>query len=152
GSTRGGAMTFRRGSAGGADWTGLHATGPAPRTPPPAPSAGGATPSFPPTPRGETRLPAPPGHEPAGAGAGFGRGMVRRRQGRHKEAIDDLTRAIKLKPGHAEAYFDRALAREGVGDRAGGIADYSECLQLQPTNASAWQNRGTLTILEGKPA
>ena len=53
--------------------------------------------------------------------------------------IENLTRAIKIKPDYAEAYYERGrvyLFDENRYDLA--IADFTKLIQLEPDNAEAY--------------
>jgi Flp pilus assembly protein TadD len=47
------------------------------------------------------------------------------RQRRYQAAIEDLTRAITLRPGYADAYFNRAVAYERLGRVEDAERDYT---------------------------
>jgi len=60
---------------------------------------------------------------------GIARCFVPDKEGKHKEAIDDLSRAITLKKNNGEAYYYRAYAYYLDGDYERAIADYN-CISI----------------------
>ena len=70
------------------------------------------------------------------------RGMVFYCLGRHREAITDLDRSLKLsKKPEAYHYADLGLARMALGDFDQALKDYDRALQLDPNNRSYQQTR-----------
>ena len=76
------------------------------------------------------------------ADAFFRRGIQESRKGAPKEAISDLTQAIKIKAGFADAYYNRGLvySRAGLNDKA--IADFNDAIRIKPELAGAFYSRG----------
>ncbi|MBR2518496.1 MAG: tetratricopeptide repeat protein [Selenomonadaceae bacterium] len=60
-----------------------------------------------------------------------------------KEAIDDLNRAIQLKPDYSEAYGNRGFVYYMAKDYPAAIADYNRAIELDPTNAQNYIYRST---------
>jgi tetratricopeptide (TPR) repeat protein len=58
-----------------------------------------------------------------------------------KGAIEDYTKAIKLKPDYAEVYYKRGIYRN-LNHYKGGIEDYSKAIEINPNYAEAYYNRG----------
>ncbi len=65
------------------------------------------------------------------------------------KAIDDLTRALKLKPGYDDALYWRGLAYGRNKQIALGIADLSSYLVKNPSDSLAWTKRGVRYIWQG---
>lgn len=76
----------------------------------------------------------------------FGRASAYHRLERVKEAIEDYSQAILLKPTSAMAYHERAvcLARLEQNDRA--LSDYDKALELAPGYALSWNGRGAIFL------
>ena len=62
------------------------------------------------------------------------------------KAIDDLSKAIQLKPDSTDAYYNRGIAyfRNSEVDKA--IDDLSKAIQLKPDSADAYYNRGIVQL------
>jgi predicted O-linked N-acetylglucosamine transferase (SPINDLY family) len=73
-------------------------------------------------------------------------------QGRHAEAIKQLTQLVAHHPGHFPAHFmlGSALAKTGQHDAA--LASYDRALQLNPQLAEAHLDKGTVQLAERRPA
>jgi protein O-mannosyl-transferase len=63
--------------------------------------------------------------------------------GNYRQAIEDLNRAIEIKPGYAEAYNNRGIAHGYLGNYRQAIDDYSRAIEIKPGYARAYNNRGT---------
>lgn len=74
------------------------------------------------------------------------RGWVKREQGDHTGAIEDFTRAIKLKPDDAYGYKNRAGVKRKFGDHKGAIEDFNQAIKLNPNDASAYRGRGVVKV------
>jgi tetratricopeptide (TPR) repeat protein len=55
--------------------------------------------------------------------------------GNYKQAIDDCSRAIEIKPGYADAYINRGFAYAGLGNYKQAIEDYDRGIEIKPGNA-----------------
>jgi tetratricopeptide (TPR) repeat protein len=53
-------------------------------------------------------------------------------EGREREAINLLNRAIAMSPGVADLYFNRACAHARLRDKSSLLADLEECFNLDP--------------------
>jgi tetratricopeptide (TPR) repeat protein len=62
--------------------------------------------------------------------------------GNYRQAIEDLSRAIEIKPGFAEAYNNRGIAYKGLGNYKLAIEDYNRAIEIKPGYAEAYNNRG----------
>ena len=65
-------------------------------------------------------------------------------EGRHSEAIDEFTNAIKLDPKFAYAYNNRGNSYYALKEYDKVIADYTEAIALDPKDAEVYYNRGNL--------
>ncbi len=72
----------------------------------------------------------------------FNRGSDYQIAGAYNRAIEDLNKAIDLKPKYVQAYFNRGSAYRGKGVYDRAIADYSKAIELNPDYALAYFNRG----------
>ncbi|HSE23563.1 MAG TPA: tetratricopeptide repeat protein [Pyrinomonadaceae bacterium] len=78
------------------------------------------------------------------------RGMAHYRKGNSTQAIDDLTKAIAIKPD--PRFFDdrgNLLAKQGELDRA--LADLNKAIEIAPQTAKAYGDRGLLRLMRGEP-
>ena len=73
----------------------------------------------------------------------FNRGSDYQIAGAYDRAIEDLNKAIDLKPNYVQAYFNRGSAYRGKGAYDRAIADYSKVIKLNPDYALAYFNRGS---------
>jgi tetratricopeptide (TPR) repeat protein len=62
--------------------------------------------------------------------------------GNYRQALEDLNRAIEIKPGYAEAYVNRGNAYNGLGNYRQAIEDYDRAIEIKPGCAEAYVNRG----------
>jgi tetratricopeptide (TPR) repeat protein len=69
---------------------------------------------------------------PDHAGAFNNRGNARRDKGDLDGALQDLTEAIRLKPGCADAFHNRGNARIAKGDLDGALPDFTKAIRLKP--------------------
>ena len=67
-------------------------------------------------------------------------------------AIQELSRAVALDPGHAHAWFRLGLARLGRGESTRASQDLSRVLQLSPRHFGALSSRGRARALGGDAA
>ena len=57
-------------------------------------------------------------------------------------AINDLTKAIELKPNNASAYINRGSAHYEKAEFNRAIADFTRAIELNPKSALAYCNLG----------
>ena len=76
----------------------------------------------------------------------YNRGAVYNGLGNYKQAIDDCSRAIEIKPGYAEAYNNRGNAYDGLGNYSQAIEDYGRAIKIKPGYAGAYFNRGNVYL------
>lgn len=67
--------------------------------------------------------------------------------GKHEEAIQKFTSAIKLMPDFAQAYTYRGSARFDTGDLTGAHDDYSKAIEIDPTYAEPYDFRGRIKMI-----
>lgn len=65
-------------------------------------------------------------------------------------AVDALSRAIEIRPGHYMALLMRGVKRQDAGDDAAAFADFDRALAIHPRFAEAYNNRGT-SLMDGDP-
>ena len=75
-------------------------------------------------------LPAIHELDPREADAYVNRGVARRRLGEAREAIQDFTRAIEIRPDYVSAWMVRGITRRTLGDLQGAVEDLSRALEL----------------------
>lgn len=64
----------------------------------------------------------------------------------YDDAIEDLTKAMKLYPGFAYAYYDRANLLALSGRLPEAFDDYTKAIELNANFAEAYYNRGLIQI------
>lgn len=68
------------------------------------------------------------------------------KQGRSKELITKLDKAIADDPGNTIYYFARAISYEGLKDMDKAEADYDKILEIDPTYYDAAYNKGVMYL------
>jgi tetratricopeptide (TPR) repeat protein len=61
-----------------------------------------------------------------------------------RQAIEELSKAIKLNPQYEYAYFMRAFIYQQIRDSQRSLADYNQVIILNPKISSTYNNRGLL--------
>jgi Flp pilus assembly protein TadD len=69
------------------------------------------------------------------------------RLSRHREAVDELRRAVQADPITPEVHLDLGFAAIRVGDFANAHASFEHFLRLSPTSADVGRVRAALEIL-----
>ncbi|NQT82883.1 tetratricopeptide repeat protein [bacterium] len=64
------------------------------------------------------------------------RGLLHIRLKRHREALSDFPRVLKLQPADAEAYYFRSTVYRAIGDPSGALDDLNAAIRLDPKNSS----------------
>lgn len=77
------------------------------------------------------------------------RGLIRHQQGDLKHAVEDLGRAIQLKPSLADAYYRRGLVYADMGAYGEAFEDQNRALNLEPEHAGALTARGVARAANG---
>ncbi|MGB5216689.1 MAG: tetratricopeptide repeat protein [Smithella sp.] len=62
--------------------------------------------------------------------------------GRYQQAIEDCTKALKIKPDYSYAYFNRGFAYAKLEQYQRAIEDLSHGIRLKPDDGSGYFNRG----------
>ena len=74
----------------------------------------------------------------------YKKGSASLESGRHKEAVEALTKALSLDPEYAVAYRNRGNAYSKLGNYQEAITDYGRALALDPNVAAAYCSRGVV--------
>src|ERR1035437_2451461 len=61
----------------------------------------------------------------------------------YKEAIEDYTKAIELKPKLADGYNGRGLTLSRTENYKAAIQDFNKVIELSPKDVKAYHDRGT---------
>ncbi len=80
----------------------------------------------------------------------YGKTLVQ--QGRAKEALDFLKRAVQLQPGDWSLYSATGVAYDQTGDYANARLAYQQALAMQPGNASVLNNYALSRMQAGDAA
>ena len=76
----------------------------------------------------------------------YQRGIERGQKRDYRGALEDLNKAIELRPDFAEAYHRRGQAKGGLAkspaDLAGVLQDYDHAIQFKPDLVEAYYDRG----------
>ena len=80
-----------------------------------------------------------------------GRGVAYYNESKEKDndnlfepALEDLDKALELKPDFAEAYKDRALLHRDLGDTENALSDLDKAIEIGPFFAEAYKDRALL--------
>ncbi len=79
------------------------------------------------------------------ADAYYLRGASYQQIGKHKEALNDLNKAIEYgqkDTTYYKYYFKRAFIYDALGDKRKEIQDFTQCMELNPNYIRAYCNRG----------
>jgi protein O-mannosyl-transferase len=69
-------------------------------------------------------------------------GIALSAEGKLPEAIDNYSKASKVKPDYMMAYACRGDAYAGLGQYQNAIEDYNQAVRLEPERAETYNNRG----------
>ena len=69
--------------------------------------------------------------------------------GNYKQAIDDCSRAIEIKPDYIYAYYNRGNAYDSLGNYKQAIEDYGRAIEIRPNYSEAYNNRGVTYQKQG---
>jgi protein O-mannosyl-transferase len=78
-----------------------------------------------------------------------GRGVAYADLGNYRQAIDDFSRTIEIKPGFADAYKNRGAAYVALGNHRQAIEDLNRAIEIKPGFADAYFNRGVVYLKQG---
>src|SRR6185295_11334765 len=84
--------------------------------------------------------------DPFTANAYTNRGLARYQKGDYAGAIEDLNKALQIRPGLAVAYLNRAAAFRATGDLAGALKDLDKAISLKKDFFQALNNRGSVHL------
>ena len=88
--------------------------------------------------------------DPEFAGAYYGLCLAYMRLDEARRALDECTRAIRLKGDYASAYYVRGLVlSERLGDNQAAVADFDQAIRLEAQHAAAYFKRGNARIRLG---
>lgn len=76
--------------------------------------------------------------------------MSAARDGRHKEALELVNRAIAAAPKNAQARYVRGLLYESLDRHADAVADFGRAIDLSPRAADAYDHRGSERLKLGE--
>jgi len=68
-------------------------------------------------------------------------GVALQSEGRHDEAIDQFTVALRITPTYADAYGNRGASEAMKGNLRAALEDQTRSIELEPTYARRWYNR-----------
>lgn len=68
------------------------------------------------------------------------------KDGKYKEAIENINKSLELKNDWEIPYFYRAVANQALGDFDEAMLDYTKALQLNPKMTDAYYNRAYITL------
>jgi tetratricopeptide (TPR) repeat protein len=74
----------------------------------------------------------------------FKQGVHSYTNGKYKEAIVDLSKAIQTRPDYGDAYYERGHAYYEIESFEQAIADFTRVIQLEPENPFAYYFRGDI--------
>ena len=78
------------------------------------------------------------------------RGIEYSNLGNDRQAIEDLNRAIEIKPGYAEAYYNKGnVYIKLLGQYKIAIDNFNEAIRLKPDFTKAYGNRGVAYFMQG---
>lgn len=72
----------------------------------------------------------------------YNRAVLRERQGRPDQALDDLSRAISFNPEYAKALNNRGAIYNSIGSFDRGRDDCDRAVSIEPESPEAYYNRG----------
>jgi tetratricopeptide (TPR) repeat protein/V8-like Glu-specific endopeptidase len=82
----------------------------------------------------------------------FVQGVGQAQVNNHRGALENYTRAIRIKPDYAAAYLNRSIARAELGDTSGSVEDQNRSLALNPQQSEVYFNRASLLYQQGDKA
>jgi tetratricopeptide (TPR) repeat protein len=62
----------------------------------------------------------------------------------YQSAVDNYSKAIKVKAKFSEAYVNRGLVKAELGDAKGSLADQNAAFEIDPNQPAVYVNRGVL--------
>ncbi|MBI5723269.1 MAG: tetratricopeptide repeat protein [Planctomycetes bacterium] len=80
----------------------------------------------------------------------FNRGLAQKGLGQFRDAIDDFTRAIEIRPKYYLPYAQRAAACSLAGSDRLALADWDQIVDMDPDRPENYRIRGDLYVKAGK--
>ena len=71
----------------------------------------------------------------------YNRSVAYAMQGKHREAMRDIEKAISYRPGYAKAYYVRAVNYMAQGDYQKSVDDLDKAVRIDPTFSKALRMR-----------
>ena len=78
------------------------------------------------------------------------RGATYRRMGKPDEAVDDFSRAIRLRPQYFRAHLNRGVANGDLGEFEDAEEDYKEAIKLRPEEMATFMERAKTRAQSGR--
>jgi tetratricopeptide (TPR) repeat protein len=72
------------------------------------------------------------------------------REGKHEEALEVFSQAVREEPNNAIAYVDRGVLLSVIGRYDESVADYTRALEIDSSDSVAYNNRGIAYLKLGK--
>src|SRR5215471_11148291 len=69
-------------------------------------------------------------------------GVLRAQQGRHAEALELVSAALRVNPGSASAHTNHGLILHQMQRHAEALSSFASALAIEPDHAQAFNNRG----------
>ncbi len=91
------------------------------------------------------------GKTPEAGYAFYLRARIDSARNEHEKSLQDLNRAVLLRPDLAEAWSDLGLARKTALDDKGALAAYQRAVQLNPSDPVAQYRLGAECLQENQP-
>lgn len=79
----------------------------------------------------------------------FRLGLEQFDEGRHTEAVENFTKAIRKNPGNANAYFFRGASYSALERQAEAVHDYTKTLEIDPGHPHVHWSRGYVYAQQG---
>lgn len=70
------------------------------------------------------------------------RGIAYSRLGSYQKALDDLNKAISMKPDYADAYSNRGIIYSNLNNNQLAFEDFNKAIEFKPDYADLYNNRG----------
>ena len=79
----------------------------------------------------------------------YNRGTAYKNIGNYRQAIEDLNRAIEIKPDYAEAYINRGVTYNLLGSYRQAIEDLNRAIEIKPGYVGPYNNRARVYLTQG---
>ena len=74
----------------------------------------------------------------------FQLGVLQKKQGQSKKAIESLQKVLEIKPDHDKTWFTLGTAYEADGNNQDAINHYNKAIEINPGYTKAYGNLGNL--------